>query len=108
MKKAIVTGATGSVGNGLVCELLANDYEVTVLTRRDSHRNNFIPDNDAMHKVFCSLEELKETSGIIPDKADVFFPEFDKNEWKRVVLKENIENDICFKHTLYTRKLIKK
>ena len=37
-------------------------------------------------------------------KADVYFPEFDKNLFDREVLKENEENGIEFKHVLYKRR----
>ena len=36
--------------------------------------------------------------------ADVYFPKFDKNEWDSTVLGENSENDISYKHFVYTRK----
>lgn len=36
--------------------------------------------------------------------ADVYFPKFDKNEWDSTVLGENSENNISYKHLVYTRK----
>ena len=36
-------------------------------------------------------------------EADTFFPEFDKNEWKKTLLDENSQNDINFKMYLYER-----
>ena len=36
--------------------------------------------------------------------ADVYFPEFNKEEWNSEVVGENTENDISYKHLVYTRK----
>ena len=37
-------------------------------------------------------------------EADVYFPDFDKNEWDSIVVGENTEQDISYKHLVYTRK----
>lgn len=36
--------------------------------------------------------------------ADVYFPEFNKSEWDSEVLAEHEENNIRYKHLIYTRK----
>lgn len=36
--------------------------------------------------------------------ADVYFPKFNKNDWTKEVLSEQVEDDIKFKHLVYTRK----
>lgn len=36
--------------------------------------------------------------------ADVYFPKFNKKEWNKEILSEQIENDIKFKHLVYTKK----
>ena len=36
--------------------------------------------------------------------ADVYFPKFDKEEWIQELLSEQEEDDIKFKHLVYTRK----
>ena len=36
--------------------------------------------------------------------ADVYFPSFDKNDWNSEVVGEHEENDISYKHLVYTRK----
>lgn len=36
--------------------------------------------------------------------ADVYFPKFDKNDWNRELLSEQEENNIKYKHLIYTRK----
>ena len=37
-------------------------------------------------------------------EADVFFPSFDKDDWNSTVVGENEENNIKYKHLVYTRK----
>ena len=75
MKRAVITGATGSVGNGLIYELIDNGYEVLVLTRKDSPRNIYIPEDERVRVVYCALDELGSLKDI--DKAggsyDIFF-----------------------------------
>ncbi len=36
--------------------------------------------------------------------ADAYFPEFNKEEWDSLVVGENTEKDISYKHLVYTRK----
>lgn len=36
--------------------------------------------------------------------ADVYFPKFDKNQWDSEVVGENVEDNISYKHLVYTRK----
>ena len=37
-------------------------------------------------------------------EADAYFPEFDKNEYERQVIKKGKENDLAFSISVYTRK----
>ena len=38
------------------------------------------------------------------EQASVYFPEFDKEQYEREVLKENEDNGISYKHVLYIKK----
>ena len=40
MKRAVVTGATGTIGTALIDELIRNDMEVVVICNPDSERND--------------------------------------------------------------------
>lgn len=71
--RVIVTGATGSVGNGLVNELVESGYDVLVLTRKNSNRNIYIPMNSKVNTVFCSLEELQDLHDLDGEKFDIFY-----------------------------------
>ena len=46
---------------------------------------------------------LTEIDDVCPD-ADVFFPKFNVDDWYRLVLDNNVENNIDFKHVKYIRK----
>lgn len=37
-------------------------------------------------------------------EADTYFPEFNRDEWKAKVIAEHNENDIQYKHVIYTKK----
>lgn len=46
------------------------------------------------------LTEIKESD----NNADTYFPIFNKKEWNKIILKEDTENNIEYKHVEYTRK----
>ena len=60
MKKAVITGATGSVGRAIIDKLIAENVEITVLCHRGSKRVDDIPDNRLIKKVCCSLDRSEE------------------------------------------------
>lgn len=73
MKKAIVTGATGAIGNALIEALIAHDIKVLVLIREGSPRNQSIPKSTLVRTCPCSLDAL---SSLYPDgdaPYDVFY-----------------------------------
>lgn len=71
IKKAIVTGATGVVGVALIKELISQDIETLVLTRKDG-RTDRIPSDPLVKIRLCSLEELSGFS-VTDENYDVFF-----------------------------------
>ena len=80
MKRAIITGATGAIGTALIDELLSNDIEIMVVTRKESKRNSVIP-----------LD-----SRIIVKYADRFYPSS-----KRCSRCGNIKEDLRLKDRIY-------
>ena len=68
MKKAVVTGATGSVGHALIEKLVAECVDVTVLYHRGSQRIDSLPKNERIKKVCCSLDEMKD---FVPNESDL-------------------------------------
>ena len=101
--KAIVTGATGSVGNGLVYELIENGYEVLVLSRGNSNRNKNIPVNSNVRISSCSLEELGEFDTEDGSKYDIFF----HLAWKGTTGIERNDIDIQMSNVSYTMDAVK-
>lgn len=71
--KAIITGATGAIGSALVENLINHGIEVLVLCRKDSRRNDVIPNHPLVTKKFCSLEELGTLQNDTNRKYDVFY-----------------------------------
>lgn len=71
MKKVVITGATGAVGTALIQKLLSENFEILVLLRKDSKRNEKIPKHKNIKTAICSLSEL---SGFNDNSTyDVFF-----------------------------------
>ena len=73
MKRAIITGATGTVGTALIEELTQNQVEVLVLCRKESRRLHQLPDNPFVRKVFCALDQLADLNHDDGQPYDVFF-----------------------------------
>lgn len=59
MKKAVISGATGSIGRALIDKLLDENVEVTVLYHKNSNRIDQIPANPHIQRICCSLDEFK-------------------------------------------------
>lgn len=73
MKRAIITGATGTIGTALVWELIYRGVEVLVLCREGSERNLRIPDHPLVEKKCCALEELASLQNDTGKQYDVFY-----------------------------------
>lgn len=70
--KAIVTGANGFIGKWLVKDLLANDYDVTVVVRNcESIKSNCL--FDKCNIVVKDIKELSSADFNCDEKYDVFF-----------------------------------
>lgn len=70
--KAVITGATGSIGMALIGELIEQKIPVLVLCRADSPRSARIPDHPLVRKMNCSLSDMREFS-LPGEHYDVFF-----------------------------------
>ncbi len=73
MKKVLITGATGAIGTALVSELISHGIEVLVLCRKESSRNDLIPEHPLVKKKFCALNELVDLQNETNDQYDVFY-----------------------------------
>lgn len=72
MKKAVITGATGSVGRAIIDKLVQENVEVTVLYHDGSKRIDSVPTNRLVKKIRCSLDEMKDFTPSGND-FDVFY-----------------------------------
>lgn len=72
LKKAVMTGGSGPVGRALIQKLLEENTEILLFQREDSERKFSLPEDDRLHIVYCSLEQLKD---FVPQERDfdVFF-----------------------------------
>ena len=73
MKRAVITGPTGSIGIALINELVANGIEVLAVVRPGSRRADRIKESSLVKRVSCDLSELEKLPELIPEGADVFY-----------------------------------
>lgn len=97
MKRAIISGATGTVGSALVRNLVSNGVEVLVLARPDSNRNKNIPKNQLITLRYCSLEGLSELKNDTMKDYDVFY----HLAWAGTSGKERNDKELQDKNVLY-------
>lgn len=71
--RAVVTGATGSIGMALLQELIRREIHTLVLCRTESKRSADIPNSPFIEKVNCPLSELENFSVRDSEPYDVFF-----------------------------------
>lgn len=71
MKRAIITGATGTIGNALVRKLISENIEVVVIANPESKRIDLLPQSELISVRKCSLSELDSLSDI--GECDAFF-----------------------------------
>jgi len=72
---------------------------------KNSNVEIFVIGGASIYKQFITLANTLYLTEIdASEKADVYFPIFDKNDWNREILKENSDNGINYKHVLYKRK----
>lgn len=72
MKKVIITGATGMIGNTLINYLLKRDIEVLAIVREKSKRKECLPNNKNLKILECNLNNLNELN-IKEKDYDTFF-----------------------------------
>ena len=73
MKRAVITGPTGSIGIALINELESRGIEVIAVIRPGSKRADRIKESSLVKCVKCDLSELHKLPDLIPEGADVFY-----------------------------------
>lgn len=72
MKKVILTGATGFVGNAVLKELIKNDIYVIAISRSKNPKN--IPNSKFVKYISCDLSEMEKLESKITDRdIDTFY-----------------------------------
>ena len=86
-------------------DILVFHSKEELLDKLDLSKEYFVIGGASIYKQFIDLcDELYLTEIDAEDKeADAFFPEFDKNNYERTVLKENSDNGINYNNVLYRR-----
>ena len=82
--------------NSIVDKYKNSEEEIFICGGASIYRQ-FLPYADKLYLTEIDSED---------DEADTFFPEFDRNEWKRELVKQNVQNDIKFNMYFYERKII--
>ena len=73
IKRAVVTGPTGTIGLALVKKLIEENIEVYAVCRPNSDRANVLPVSPLLHRVDCDLTEISRVPSMINKKCDAFF-----------------------------------
>ena len=73
---------------------------------KDEVGEMFVIGGASIYKAFIEYADKMYLTEIEAEckEADAYFPQFNKEEWNQELLDENLENDIQYKHVLYTRK----
>lgn len=73
MKKAIITGASGMLGQALIRLLVEKEVEVYAVVRAGSEHNAKMLKHDLIHLIECDLTELDQLPARIAQTCDTFF-----------------------------------
>ena len=73
MKRAVITGATGTIGMALIKKLLAENTEILILTKRECSRNERIPQHPNVQVINCDLDEICKLANTTNKEWDVFY-----------------------------------
>ena len=82
------------------------DLEAFIKEHQDSDEEMFVIGGGMVYKQmlpYCQKLYLTEVHAS-DNKADTFFPDFDKSQYTREVLAKGEDNDIKYDHVLYTKK----
>lgn len=70
MKKVIITGAFGFIGNALTSYLLNKEYEVYAIVRSQDNHSNI--NNENLHIVECDMNDYDTLPDLLTDSYDCF------------------------------------
>lgn len=72
---------------------------------KDREEEMFVIGGASIYKEFIDIVDKMYITEIDSEckEADAYFPEFNKSNWNRTIIKENEDNGITYKHVLYKR-----
>ena len=72
---------------------------------KDREEEMFVIGGASVYKEFIDIVDKMYITEIDSEckEADAYFPEFNKSNWNRTIIKENEDNGITYKHVLYKR-----
>ena len=73
MKRVIISGATGAIGTALIGNLIGNNVEILIISRKNSKRLSVIPKNRLISIKYCDLDEYKNLQNDTGKTYDVFY-----------------------------------
>lgn len=73
MKRAIITGPTGTIGSALCDVLIQNNYEVYAICRVNSSNIKKLKKSENLKVIECNLDSISELSEKLDKDFDVFF-----------------------------------
>ncbi len=82
-----------------------NNLEELLEDYKDSNEELFVIGGGSIYKLFIDIADNLYLTEIDAEcsTASVYFPEFDKNNYEKIVLKENEDDGIKYKHVLYKK-----
>ena len=89
------------------CIIMHNKEQLIQYIKEISKNSDvYIIGGASMYAMFVNICDFMYLTEINAEdkKADVYFPRFNKEEWKREVVGKNSDNNICYNHVKYTRR----
>ena len=85
--------------------IVFNDINSIVDKYKNSQEEIFIIGGASIYKEFLPYASKIYLTEICAEDlaADTFFPSFNKDDWNKVIISENVENNIQFKMCLYQK-----
>ena len=88
--------------------IIYNSIEAFLEDYKNTEEEVFIIGGASIYKQFIDLAEKIYLTEIEDkcEEAEVFFPQFDKEQYEKEIIGENEDNGISYKHVLYKRRSI--
>ena len=101
----IVLSKTANFEYDNCCTVKSLDEAISLYNEKFSNKNLYIAGGSSVYADAIPIVEKMYITEIDSEckEADAYFPEFNKSNWNRTIIKENEDNGITYKHVLYKR-----